>query len=118
MRKYSVVIFFPVLFLLAYLTAGFVPVGKTATLSSAIATTNNSFDTDLNYPHSEIENCNVQGSTALQGNQGLQKIPGHLADNTKAQVISSLLFTPVTFPCIELFDNNYLSHNYPSHNFW
>jgi len=117
MRKYSVAIFFPVLFLLAYLTPGLIPVGKTATLSSAIAA-NNSFGTDLNYPHSEIENCNVQGSTALQGSQGLQKIPGYLAYNAKARVISSLLFTPVTFPFIELFDNNYLSHNYPSHNFW
>ncbi|HMK03171.1 MAG TPA: hypothetical protein VK489_03230 [Ferruginibacter sp.] len=117
MRKYSVVIVFPVLFILALLNPGFIHSEKTARLSS-ISASNNSFGTDLNYPHSEIEHCNLQGSIPLQGSPVSQRIPGYPVENAKGLPISSLSFGNISIPPTGLFDNNYLLHNYSSHNFW
>ncbi len=118
MKKYSAAIFLPLLVILAFLTAGVVPVEKTGTISLNIVASNNSFQTDLNYPNSEIERSNIHGTGFLHGHQGFQKIPGYLAVNTKARIISAAFSSSTVFPVVELFDNNYLSHNYPSHNFW
>ncbi len=118
MKKYCVILFLPVLFILAFVNANLFFIQKTGDSSLSTASTNTFFNTNFNYPESEIENTATFGHTVLHANQGLQKIPGYLPGNARAAVISPVFSSLKVAPAVELFDNNYLSHNYPSHNFW
>jgi hypothetical protein len=118
MKKLRLILCFPLLALLAFVYTDRIPAGSTGSISSVITKGGLVLHPDHNYPVPEIEHGNIHGHNILHSYPGSQKIPGHIAGNTRDIVICSLLSSSTAFPAVELFDNNYLSYNYPSHNFW
>jgi len=116
MKQYNIIILLSFLFFPAFVHADFLRVQPAGTTVSVSVKSSTCFTTGLNYPGSEIERCTIHSYTGLV-NKVPQKIPGYLSD-TKGPAIAALSSPPVVFSAIELFNNNYLSHNYPSHNFW
>jgi hypothetical protein len=116
MKKYFVPISFLLIFLFAFANAEFFSIQKKEVNDAVCKMTNAYSDKDFNPLNSEIEHCGFFSYTVLPAHHGSQKITTHLSFNTKRITIS---FTPPTGPSpVQLFGNNYLSYNYPSHNFW
>jgi|GEM_PF-5973959 len=117
MKRYGVAILLPILFILVFVNASFVSIETVKPTSSIDKRSEACFNAHFHIPDSELERSNRQTHTGF-AYQGIQKIPGYLTENLAHLLISSLVYPSTTFSKVELFDNNYLSYNYPSHNFW
>ena len=113
MKQFNIIILLLFLFFFEFVHANFQPVD---TIASVSIRSNTCFTGDRTYAGSEIECCSVHSYTGF-GNKAPQKIFSYLRD-AKSQVIAALSSFTVIFSAIELFGNNSLSYNYPSHNFW
>ena len=118
MKKYGVTIYLCILLIFSFVNANILSVHKTDSYSSTIAKSNDCFNTNFSYPNSEIECFNIYSHPVSNSHQAFQKIFDYLTVNKSLASSSSLFSSAGTYSRIELFDNNYLSHNYPSHNFW
>jgi hypothetical protein len=118
MKKYPVTIFLSLLFTIAFVQANIFSVQKTEHSSSGIVKSNTCFNNNFSYPDSEIEHCNTFGSPVLNVYRVFPNSICYLINASGSPAISSLCTSVIAAPGIETFDNNYLSHNYPSHNFW
>ena len=116
MKKYAAIIFLPFLFLLAFVNAGFSSVQKNSATTSQVTRTSDFSNDDVNYPNAEIEHANV--SNTIQIHHGLQRTPACFNNDITGNTFFAFVPLPVIFSGIELYDNQNLSYNYPSHNFW
>ena len=103
--------------MLAFLNARFPSIQTINTITSTGVELSSCLNADFDHPGSAIEYCNIYNNTSLIY-QGIQKISGYLTGNIKNQLIAFLPCCLIAFSNIALSDNNYLLHNYPSHNFW
>ena len=113
MKQYNIIILLPFLFFFAFVHVNFQPAD---TIASVSIQSNTCFSSDCNYAGLEIERCTMHSYTGF-GNKAPQKIFSYLSD-AKSPAIAALFSFTVIFSAIELFDNNSLLYNYPSHNFW
>ena len=116
MRKPLAILLLPVLFLLAFLHANTSSVQK-AVIAFNI-TSNSSLSSNSNLPGAEIERCNVSIETFSHNWQVPQRVPAQLTSNSKSREIDAALSSLPVYASVELYNNNHLSYNYPSHNFW
>ena len=116
MKKYSAFIFLPLLFLLAFVNAGFTSVQKNSAITSQVNNSTGYSNDDVNYPNSEIEHASV--SNACQVHPGLQRVPVCFSHEISGVTFFAFVPLPLIFSGIELFGNHNLSYNYPTHNFW
>ena len=118
MKKHSSVILLFSLLLFAFANTGILSVQKTALSSSITTASNDCFNPNVNRPGIEIEPYNISGHIGSRVQQLFKKVhffsPGH----SNSPVTSSIFISSAAFPGLTALENNYLSHNYPSHNFW
>jgi hypothetical protein len=116
MKKYSTTIFLSLLFILACIYAYY----PAAPVDTAGSSEKQAISSSISFPGSGIEYSNIQYSTAFNGHYHVQKAPvcSRAGGNSRIPVIADVLNASTVFEAKELFDNTYLSHNYPSHNFW
>ena len=93
-------------------------ISKSAAEVNNISPVSTCLTSNFNSPDSEIEHYSNNGNHVLPSSQGIQKVTGHLNFYDKAIAGTIVVVFPGNFEQGDLFDNNYLHHNYPSHNFW
>jgi len=120
MKKYSSVIFLSLLVILAFTYARPLSVQACEAASSVNFTANTGFSAHIHYPETEIEHITIQSSAVSNGHYVVQKTSCFYPAvvNNRFPVTVSVLYSSTIFEEKELFGNTYLSHNYPSHNFW
>jgi hypothetical protein len=105
------------LFTLAFLNAVGFPIQESDT-SSIITQVDTYSGNSLTYTSSEIELWGVPGVAGSQSYPGCQKLSGYLNTDSKGTG-SPIHFSSLIIPTpAHLFIEGYLSHIYPSHNFW
>jgi len=115
-KQFNIIILLPFLFFFAFLHANYFCVQPVDTIASVSRRSNTCFTGVCNYAGSEIE-CRTMHSYTGFKNKARQKIFSYLINAKDPAIIALSSFT-VIFSAIELFDNNSLSYNYPSHKFW
>ena len=118
MKKYRVTIFLSLLLVFSFVNANKLSIQKIDSYSSITAKSTTCFNTNCSYPNSEIECVNIYSQPVSNSHQGFQKTFDCVTINTKDLAGSSPFSSSGAYTRIELFGNNNLSHNYPSHNFW
>ena len=118
MEKHRATIFLIGLLIVAFTNAGKLSFQKAGASSSIDSTYNDCFNSNVNEPGIDIERCNISGHIGTRAHQMFKKITGFLSGNNYRLLTSTSLSSSASFVAITSFDNNNLSHNYPSHNFW
>jgi hypothetical protein len=103
-------------FLLAFAGAGFTSIDKT--VHSTVEKTPSCSISSFNPPHTELEVHSLQASHSVQGSHHFQKVTGHFASSgNKGGHYQSYRFGSTQEPT-PIWTKEYLTHIYPSHNFW
>lgn len=102
-----------------FFSSGALVHGKEMPVKHTIAVTARTFDTNTQYNDPEIELNNAAIGRTAQAGQGWQKITDLLPFLSKNKTDNDTVAeaVPAIAPLF-LSRNNYLFHNYPSHNFW
>ena len=118
MQKRNLSIFLLFCFLLALVNAGSVSFRKVSTgfqLPERAALYSYS---SLKHQPTESQNYTIQATNTFQGNQGFKKLLGYLTYWENRVKDFLIFYLEINSHLNNLFAKEYLSHIYPSHNFW
>jgi len=117
-KLFSISFFLIFCFTLTFLNGSKPAIAGTNVLFSSFHPSHSFSDLSFNHPNSEIEIGSIHNSTASHGTHGFQKIFGYVAsDPGNLNKYIAFSFSDNRLPGY-LFHKKYLSHIYPSHNFW
>jgi hypothetical protein len=103
-------------FLLAFAGAGFTSIEKT--VHSTSEKTSSCSISSFNPPHTELEIHSLQAGHPVQGSHHFQKLAGHFTSGGKKGGHYQSYKLSSTQEPTSIWTKEYLSHIYPSHNFW
>ena len=116
-KKHNLRILLPVVLATAVLNTSFHSVVKTDFFGTIPEKENTYSSSAFGYPQSEIEIFSSRTPGASQGNHGFKKVLGYL--NFEAgKLLKSIFYLPFFGSPGLVSIKQYLSHIYPSHNFW
>ena len=119
MKKfYGIAFILIVCFSLALLNASNSIIERTNISFSSVNPSESFSSLSFNHPNSDIEISSIHNITASQGSHGFQKILGYVAFDTRnLHKYTEFASSDNSLPGY-LYLKEYLSHIYPSHNFW
>src|SRR5687767_1232857 len=106
-----------IFFVINLLNAGFLSFVNADSFASVPDKKNTYYYSSLGNLHTEIEICSFQTPGATQGNYGFKKIPGHFTWDIK-RLNYCAFFISLYSSMGNTSLKQYLSHIYPTHNFW
>lgn len=119
MKKAFLLIFLSFLFTGLFVNAGTSSIpSKANPVFKSCKKTNSPVFNDFGFDAAEIESVVAYSFTSLKNNQGYQRLGDFHAADFKLASESIHGCNENDCTLVELFGNNYLSHNYPSHNLW
>ncbi len=118
MKKY----WFPILLicsiLLVFISAGNAPAKETNNAASQLGKANHHSDFNFTYPHTELKIQSRQSLTATNRNHRFQSFSGYITPEAYLRGDYSDCSLQNKDYEAGIYFKKYLSHIYPSHNFW
>jgi hypothetical protein len=116
-KKYNLPILVAISLLLVLIIADFFSVVKADTFTSIPDKENIYSDSTFGYPHTGTEICSFHTSAVSQANNGFKKLFGYVSYDIK-RAYNCIFNSSSDCSSRYIFLKQYLSHIYPSHNFW